>query len=142
MCAGAGWGWPDGARLLRALSVLPGSRKTGAAGGGGVLDYRDGPVHPGRRFRALKLWFVIRHYGVEGLQHHVREHVRLAQQFAAWVAAEPAFELAAPAPLNLGCFRLREGGDEANQALLERLNASGKMYLTHTCLFYTSDASD
>ena len=91
-------------------------------------------MHPGRRFRARKLWFVIRHYGVAGLQHHVREHVRLAQQFAGWVAADPAFELAAPAPLNLVCFRLRQGGDEANRVLLERLNASGKLYLTHTVL--------
>jgi aromatic-L-amino-acid decarboxylase len=64
----------------------------------------------------------------------VREHVRLAQQFAGWVAADPAVELAAPAALNLVCFRLRAGGDAANRALLERLNASGKLYLTHTVL--------
>jgi len=64
----------------------------------------------------------------------VREHVRLAQQFAAWVAADPRFELAAPAPLNLVCFRLRQGSDDANRALLERLNDSGALYLTHTVL--------
>ena len=133
----------DRAALIRALSILPEYLKNAATEAGAVIDYRDWHVQLGRRFRALKLWFVIRHYGVEGLQHHVREHVRLAQQFAAWVAAEPAFELAAPAPLNLVCFRLREGGDEANRALLERLNASGKLYLTHTvldgrCLLYTS----
>ena len=124
----------DRAALIRALSILPEYLKNAATEAGAVIDYRDWHVQLGRRFRALKLWFVIRHYGVEGLQHHIREHVRLAQQFAAWVAAEPAFELAAPAPLNLVCFRLREGGDEANRALLERLNASGKMYLTHTVL--------
>ena len=124
----------DRAALIRALSILPEYLKNAATEAGAVIDYRDWHVQLGRRFRALKLWFVIRHYGVAGLQHHVREHVRLGQQFAAWVAADPAFELAAPAPLNLVCFRLREGGDDANRALLERLNASGKLYLTHTVL--------
>jgi len=74
---------------------------------------------------------VIRHYGVEGLQHHVREHVALAQEFKAWVEASDDFELAAPAPLNLVCFR-HTGGDEVNQAIMDRLNASGRLYLTHT----------
>ncbi|MEK6651037.1 MAG: pyridoxal-dependent decarboxylase, partial [Bacteroidota bacterium] len=91
----------------------------------------QGPL--GRRFRSLKLWFVIRWYGVEGLRHFVREHVALAQEFAGWVKAHPNFELAAPAPLNLVCFRHR-GGDDANKRLLERLNASGALYLTHTTL--------
>ena len=122
------------AALIRALSILPEYLKNAATAAGAVIDYRDWHVQLGRRFRALKLWFVFRHYGVAGLQHHVREHVRLAQQFAAWVAADPVFELAAPAPLNLVCFRLRQGGDEANRVLLERLNASGKLYLTHTVL--------
>ena len=124
----------DRAALIRALSILPEYLQNAATAAGAVIDYRDWHVQLGRRFRALKLWFVIRHYGIKGLQAHVREHVRLAQQFAAWVAADPAFELAAPVPLNLVCFRLREGGDEANRALLERLNASGKLYLTHTVL--------
>ncbi len=124
----------DRAALIRALTILPDYLKNAATASGAVIDYRDWHVQLGRRFRALKLWFVIRHYGVEGLRALVREHVRLAQQFAAWVAADPRFELAAPAPLNLVCFRLREGGDEANRALLERLNASGKLYLTHTVL--------
>jgi aromatic-L-amino-acid decarboxylase len=124
----------DRAALIRALSILPEYLKNAATEAGAVIDYRDWHVQLGRRFRALKLWFVIRHYGVAGLQHHVREHVRLAQAFAGWVAADPAFELAAPAPLNLVCFRLCQGSDEANQALLERLNASGKLYLTHTVL--------
>jgi len=87
----------------------------------------------GRRFRALKLWFVIRSYGVEGLRHHVREHVALAQEFARWVKESAEFELAAPAPLNLVCFRHR-GGEAANQKLLDRLNGSGELYLTHTKL--------
>ena len=124
----------DRAALIRALSILPEYLKNAATAAGAVIDYRDWHVQLGRRFRALKLWFVIRHYGVEGLRANVREHVRLGQWLAEQVAADPAFELAAPAPLNLVCFRLREGGDEANRALLERLNVSGKLYLTHTVL--------
>jgi aromatic-L-amino-acid decarboxylase len=79
------------------------------------------------------LWFVIRHYGVEGLQHHIREHVRLAQEFAEWVRTSEHFELAAPAPLNLVCFR-HKAGNAANQAIMERLNRSGDLFLTHTKL--------
>jgi aromatic-L-amino-acid decarboxylase len=124
----------DRAALIRALSILPEYLKNTATEAGAVIDYRDWHVQLGRRFRALKLWFVIRHYGVTGLQAHIRKHVRLAQAFAGWMAVDPRFELAAPAPLNLVCFRLRDGGDEANQALLEQLNASGKLYLTHTVL--------
>jgi aromatic-L-amino-acid decarboxylase len=87
----------------------------------------------GRRIRALKLWFVIRHDGVEGLRHHIRRHVALAQEFAHWVKASADFELAAPTPLNLVCFAHR-AGDDLNRRLLERLNQSGKLYLTHTGL--------
>jgi aromatic-L-amino-acid decarboxylase len=98
-----------------------------------VIDYRDWHIQLGRRFRSLKLWFVIRHYGIEGLQHHVREHVRLAQQFAGWVQSDELFELAATAPLNLVCFR-HKAGDAANQAIMDRLNNSGDLFLTHTKL--------
>lgn len=100
---------------------------------GAVIDYRDWHVPLGRRFRALKLWFVIRHYGVEGLRYHVRRHVELAQQFAKWVRDDSRFELAAPVPLNLVCFR-HHRGDEANQRIMDRVNASGDLYLTHTRL--------
>jgi aromatic-L-amino-acid decarboxylase len=79
------------------------------------------------------LWFVIRHYGVEGLQHHIRRHVQLAQQFADCVRKDEHFELAAPVPLNLVCFHHR-GGDAINQAIMDRLNRSGDLYLTHTKL--------
>ena len=123
----------DRAGLIKTLTILPEYLKNQASASGEVFDYRDWHVQLGRRFRALKLWFVIRHYGVEGLQHHIRLHVELAQQFAGWVAADPAFELAAPAPLNLVCFRLK-AGDEANRTLLNRLNSSGELYLTHTVL--------
>ncbi len=123
----------DRAALIRSLSVLPEYLKNRATESGAVTDYRDWQVPLGRRFRALKLWFVIRHYGVEGLRRHVRRHVELAQRFAAWVEADDRFELSAPAPLNLVCFRHR-GGDGVNQRILDRVNESGRMYLTHTRL--------
>ncbi len=119
--------------LIGALSILPEYLRNQASESGAVIDYRDWQVPLGRRFRALKLWFVIRSYGVQGLQHHVREHVALARQFARWVQESPDFELAGPVPLNLVCFRHR-GGDEANQKIMERLNGSGELYLTHTKL--------
>jgi aromatic-L-amino-acid decarboxylase len=123
----------DRSALIRALSVMPEYLRNQASDSGAVVDYRDWQVPLGRRFRALKLWFVIRHYGVEGLRHHVRRHVELAQRFARWVKDDPRFELAAPVPLNLVCFR-HAGGDGINERLLERLNAGGRLYLTHTRL--------
>jgi aromatic-L-amino-acid decarboxylase len=123
----------DRAALIRAFSILPEYLRNQATQSGAVIDYRDWHVQLGRRFRALKLWFVIRHYGVEGLRHHIRRHVQLARDFAAWVKADSDFELAVPPPLNLVCFRHRQG-DDFNQRLLERLNASGRLYLTHTKL--------
>ena len=119
--------------LIKTLSILPEFLRNQATESGAVIDYRDWQVPLCRRFRALKLWFVIRHYGVEGLQHHIREHVNIAQQFVRWVSESSTFELAAPAPLNLVCFRHR-GGDDVNRRILERLNESGEMYLTHTVL--------
>jgi aromatic-L-amino-acid decarboxylase len=121
------------AALINALSILPEYLRNQATQSGAVIDYRDWHVQLGRRFRSLKLWFVIRHYGVAGLQHHVRQHVLLAQEFARWVQADERFELAAPAPLNLVCFR-HKGGDALNQQIMERLNRSGALYLTHTKL--------
>ena len=123
----------DRAALLAALSILPEYLRNQATESGAVWDYRDWQVPLGRRFRALKLWCVLRHYGAEGLRHHVRRHVALAQEFAGWVRADERFELVTPASLNLVCFRLR-AGDAANVALLHRLNSSGRLYLTHTKL--------
>ncbi len=123
----------DRTSLIKTLSILPEYLKNQATESGAVFDYRDWHIQLGRRFRSLKLWFVIRHYGVEGLRYHVRRHVELAQQFARWVQADERFELAAPAPLNLVCFRLKTG-DEANRQLMHRLNQSGDLYLTHTVL--------
>jgi len=123
----------DRKALIQTLSILPEYLRNKATESGAVIDYRDWQIPLGRRFRALKLWFVIRHYGIEGLQYHVRRHVELAQRFAGWVKNDPRFELAAPAPLNLVCFR-HKGADEVNQALMDRLNRSGDLYLTHTRL--------
>jgi len=123
----------DRQTLVRSLSVLPEYLRNRATESGKVIDYRDWQIPLGRRFRALKLWLVIRHYGVEGLRHHVRRHVELAQRFATWVDEDPDFELVVPPPLNLVCFRHR-GGDEVNQAIMDRLNASGDLFLTHTRL--------
>jgi aromatic-L-amino-acid decarboxylase len=125
----------DRAALIKTLSVLPEYLRNQATESGAVIDYRDWQIPLGRRFRSLKLWFVIRHYGVEGLQHHIRRHVALAQQFVEWVKNDDHFELAAPAPLNLVCFRLKGGNEEEiNQTLMDRLNRSGDLYLTHTKL--------
>lgn len=121
----------DRAALIRTMSILPEFLRNQATESGAVIDYRDWQIPLGRRFRSLKLWFVLRHYGIEGLQFHVREHVRLAQQFAAWVREDDRFELAAPAQLNLICFRLKTG-DPANQRLMDALNRRGDLYLTHT----------
>jgi aromatic-L-amino-acid decarboxylase len=123
----------DRAALVRTFSVLPEYLRNPASQSGAVIDYRDWHIQLGRRFRSLKLWFVIRHYGVEGLRHLVRQHVAWAQAFAGWVSASERFRLVVPSPLNLVCFR-HEAGDDFNQRLLERLNASGKLYLTHTRL--------
>jgi len=123
----------DRAALVRSLSVLPEYLRNEATESGKVIDYRDWQVPLGRRFRALKLWFVLRAYGLEGLRLRVRRHVELAEAFASWVEADERFELAVPRSLNLVCFRLR-GSDEENEALLARLNASGALYLTHTRL--------
>jgi aromatic-L-amino-acid decarboxylase len=125
----------DRKHLTQTLSVVPEYLRNQASESGAVIDYRDWHIQLGRRFRSLKLWFVIRYYGIEGLQHHIREHVRLAQDFASWLSndEDERFELAAPAQLNLVCFRLR-AGDRATQLLMDRLNRSGDLYLTHTKL--------
>jgi aromatic-L-amino-acid decarboxylase len=123
----------DRKALIQTLSVLPEYLRNKATESGAVIDYRDWQIPLGRRFRSLKLWFVLRHYGIEGLQFHIREHVRLARQLASWIKQDERFELAVEPPLNLVCFRLK-AGEDANQRLLEALNRSGDLYLTHTRL--------
>jgi aromatic-L-amino-acid decarboxylase len=123
----------DRRALIQTLSVLPEYLRNQATESGAVIDYRDWHIQLGRRFRSLKLWFVIRHYGIDGLEYHIRQHVALAQKFARWVENDDRFELAAPAPLNLVCFRDRRG-DFANQTLLKKLNSTGDLFMTHTKL--------
>ncbi len=121
----------DRAELIQALSVLPEYLRNAATESGAVIDYRDWQVPLGRRFRALKLWFVIRWYGVHGLRAHIRSGVAAAQDFAEWVRADDRFEIVAPHPFSLVCFRLR-APDDVNEDLLRQLNSSGALYLTHT----------
>jgi aromatic-L-amino-acid decarboxylase len=87
----------------------------------------------GRRFRALKLWFVLRSYGAEGLRRHVRGHVRLSKMFTDLVAQDHRFELCSPQQLNLTCFR-HVGGDDVSERLLRDLNDTGRVFLSHTRL--------
>ncbi len=123
----------DRATLINTLSILPEYLRNKATESGAVIDYRDWQIPLGRRFRSLKLWFVIRYYGIKGLQFHIREHVKIAQLFKRWIEEDERFELAAPSPLNLVCFR-HKNGDDFNQQLVDSLNESGKLYLTHTRL--------
>jgi aromatic-L-amino-acid decarboxylase len=123
----------DASELVQALSVLPEYLRNAATESGAVIDYRDWQVPLGRRFRALKLWFVLRWYGLRGLRAHIRHGVALARHFAGLLAADPRFELVAPHPLALVCFRLR-GPDAANEELLRRVNADGRVHLTHARL--------
>src|SRR5262249_43786369 len=123
----------DRAALIRTLSVLPEYLRNRATESGAVIDYRDWQIPLGRRFRSLKLWFVIRSYGGEGLRRMVREHRGLARPFGSWVEADGGFGLAAPVSLNLVCFRHR-GGDAVTQRVMDRVNGSGRAYLTHTRL--------
>ncbi|WP_434740949.1 pyridoxal-dependent decarboxylase [Micromonospora sp. SH-82] len=121
----------DSGELIEALTVLPEYLRNAASESGAVVDYRDWQVPLGRRFRALKLWFVLRWYGVEGLRSHIRSGVALADGFADRVRADDRFEVVGAHPFSLVCFRLR-AGDEANTALLARVNATGRVFLTHT----------
>jgi aromatic-L-amino-acid decarboxylase len=121
----------DRTSLIKTLSILPEYLKNQATESGAVFDYRDWHIQLGRRFRSLKLWFVIRHYGVNGLRFHISEHIRIAQQLVGWIRASQEFELVAPAPLNLVCFAHMSGND-FNRKLLETINNQGKMYFTHT----------
>jgi aromatic-L-amino-acid decarboxylase len=98
-----------------------------------VVSLSEYGVPLGRRFRALKLWAVLRCYGRGGLQAVIREHVRLAALFEGWVSETPGWEVSAPRHFSLVCFR-RDGSDEENEALLERVNASGEVFLSHTRL--------
>ncbi|OGF65095.1 MAG: amino acid decarboxylase [Candidatus Fischerbacteria bacterium RBG_13_37_8] len=127
----------DPGALIRTFEIHPEYLKTGRDAQ--VKNFRDWGIQLGRRFRALKLWFVIRYYGVEQLQSMIREHIRLAQLFKEWIEKEPGFEVMAPVHLSLVCFRINDGRkenelNELNKSLMEQINDTGKIFLTHTTL--------
>jgi aromatic-L-amino-acid decarboxylase len=130
----------DARHLVRTFSVNPEYLKTDVDMK--VKNFRDWGIQLGRRFRALKLWFVIRSLGVEGLQEKVRQHIKMAEEFAEWISEDPRFELVVPVSLNLVCFRYNpkdkeyseEELERINRTLLDDLNRSGKLFLTHTKL--------
>ena len=123
----------DRRALLGALTILPEYLRSKAAETGAVIDYRDWQVPLGRRFRALKLWFHLRIDGVESVRAMIREHIRLTQLLAEWVAADDRFEIVAAHPLNLLCLAVREG-DAATDHLIEEANATGSVLFTRTVL--------
>ncbi len=138
-------------QLTDAFRLVPEFLRTGVDSE--VKNYMDWGISLGRRFRALKLWMVLRYFGSDGIAERLAEHIRLAQLFAGWVDEHPEFERMAPAPLSLVCFRARPSSivkagaipsmpaheveaalDRFNEALLQRLNATGEVYLSHTRL--------
>jgi aromatic-L-amino-acid decarboxylase len=122
--------WTRHPEALRdAFSLVPEYLRTPDA----VVSFSEYGPELGRRFRALKLWAVLRCYGAEGLRARIREAVRLASQFESWVAEEPGWEVAAPRPFSVVCFR-REASDEENESLLQRVNDGGEIFISHTRL--------
>jgi aromatic-L-amino-acid decarboxylase len=127
----------DPGALIQTFEIHPEYLKTGKDSQ--VTNFRDWGVALGRRFRALKLWFVIRSYGVKGLCDMVREHIRLAELFKSWVEDDRRFELMAPVPVSLVCFRINDGRsrkelNRLNAQLMAQVNQSGQVFLTHTVL--------
>jgi aromatic-L-amino-acid/L-tryptophan decarboxylase len=124
--------------LLKTFEILPDYLKTRTRGQ--VNDYRDWGVPLGRRFRALKLWSVIRSYGVEGLQEKIRYHISLAKKLSEMISGEADFEILAPVTLNTVCFRYKPAGlselqlNTLNERINHQLNDSGSIYLSHTVL--------
>lgn len=115
--------------MRRAFSLVPEILRTDDGG----LNFMDYGVPLGHRFRALKLWFVLRYYGREGLAQVIRDQIEMIREMRDIIAADPRFEICAPAPLSVICFRWR-GSDEANRELLDRINDTGKFFLSGTIL--------
>jgi len=128
----------DASALIKTFEILPEYLKTRTRGK--VNDYRDWGVPLGRRFRALKLWSVIRTYGVEGLREKVRSHIGIAAELSEMILKENDFEIVAPVIISVVCFRYMPAGytddqiNSVNEKLNHRLNDSGKLYLSHTVL--------
>ncbi len=127
----------DPESLRRAFSLVPEFLRTPEES---VRNYMDYGLQLGRRFRALKLWFVLRYFGAEGLRERLREHVALAQEFAGWVNAEPDWEVLAPHPFSVVCFRYAPRGcteqdlNAVNSGIMDAVNATGEVFLSHTKL--------
>ena len=123
----------DREALIKSLTINPEYLKTEVSDSDTVFDYRDWQVPLGRRFRALKLWSVIRYYGINGIQSHIRGHITSAKLLSDLIAEDNRFEIMAPTILNLVCFRYK-ASDQFNILLLNELNKSGFLYLVHTKL--------
>jgi len=128
---------PQPQLLTRTFEIHPEYLKTGVDAV--VKNFRDWGIQLGRRFRALKLWFVIRDYGVEGIKKIIRKHIHLAELFRDELQQDKRFEIMAPVYFSLVCFRLNDGRSEEqlnalNQRLLEAINDTGRVFLTHTTL--------
>jgi aromatic-L-amino-acid decarboxylase len=120
--------------LRHALSITPDYLRTED----GARNLMDTGIQLGRRFRALKLWMILRAFGAAGLREHIARHIQLAQRLAAWIDADSRFERLAPVPLSVVCFRLRPGSrspaatDEATEALVRSVNETGEVFVTST----------
>jgi aromatic-L-amino-acid decarboxylase len=127
--------------VRQAFALVPEYLKTADASRG-ARNLMDTGVQLGRRFRSLKLWMILRHFGAEGIKAALAEHIRLAQLFSQWVDADPDFERLAPVPFSVVCFRARPGRrptsneelDMLNEKLLGSINATGEVFLSHTVL--------
>jgi aromatic-L-amino-acid decarboxylase len=117
--------------LRQAFSLIPEYLRTKSQEDERSINLMDYGVSLGRRFRALKFWFILRYFGREGIERLLRAHIAWAQEFASWIDADPRFERVAPAPFSVVCFRLKASNEE-NRALLDRVNASGQAFLSHT----------
>ncbi len=119
--------------LRQAFSLTPEYLKT-SEGEAGVRNLMDTGIQLGRRFRSLKLWMILRHFGAQQLRAVLSHHIELAKTFASWVDASERFERAAPVPFSVVCFRLRDGDDQRHARLLDAVNRSGEVFLSHTRL--------
>jgi aromatic-L-amino-acid decarboxylase len=125
----------DESMVRRAFSLVPEYLTAPEAG---VVNYMDYGLQLGRRFRALKLWFVLRHLGADGVRRRLREHIGLAQEFAAWVHSKTDWEVLAPHPFSVVCFRYAPVGmDESelerlNGSIMHAVNATGEVFISHT----------
>ncbi|RMH27629.1 MAG: aspartate aminotransferase family protein [Planctomycetota bacterium] len=130
----------DAKALTDSMAITPAYLRDANSDAGTVVDYRDWHVPLGRRLRALKLWWVIRHYGADGLRQHIRRHIAMAERIETALRADPRLELPLPRSLALVCFRVR-GDDRLTDALVARVNASGRVLITPTRVPIGADGS-